>query len=640
VNERTQEQDDIARLAAIVEGSEDAIIGYGLDGITTDWNQAATRLYGYSAEEAIGKSISVIVPPSRAGELTEILNTVSTGGRIRQLDTVRQRKDGSLVEVSFSVFPITTRNGTVIGGASMVRDITSRKQVQEELRRGEERFRLLAQATKDTLSDWDIGSGAVWRSDNFWEQFGYSRKGMEPDVSAWRKLIHPEDRARVLDGFQTSLARHADSYEVEYRFRRADDSYAVVLERTYIIYGESGKQTRALSAMTDLSDRRELEEQFRQAQKMEAVGRLAGGIAHDFNNLLMVIGSYAEMMRDQLSAEDGLHKSIAQVQRAADRAASLTQQLMAFSRKQVLSPRIIDLNTVIEDGLKITKRLIGEDIALNILLGKDLWAIKADPGQVGQVLMNLCINARDAMRSNDELTIGTDNVSIDVEEAQKRPGFVPGNYVALVVRDTGTGMTEEVQAHLFDPFFTTKEMGKGTGLGLSMVYGIVKQSGGYISVESQLGRGSTFTIYFPAVDEPLTMTITPETRKHEGHGEIILLVEDEDALRESMSAYLEQHGYKVLAASNGAQALHFAKRHAGSIQALVTDIILPKLSGVELAREVNMISPKVVTLYMSGYTDRELMDYDPETSAAKFLQKPFALRALLETIGEMIARRE
>jgi nitrogen-specific signal transduction histidine kinase/CheY-like chemotaxis protein len=392
--------------------------------------------------------------------------------------------------------------------------------------------------------------------------------------------------------------------------------------------------------MTDLSDRRELEEQFRQAQKMEAVGRLAGGIAHDFNNLLMVIGSYAEMMRDQLSAEDGLHKSIAQVQRAADRAASLTQQLMAFSRKQVLSPRIIDLNTVIEDGLKITKRLIGEDIALNILLGKDLWAIKADPGQVGQVLMNLCINARDAMRSNDELTIGTDNVSIDVEEAQKRPGFVPGNYVALVVRDTGTGMTEEVQAHLFDPFFTTKEMGKGTGLGLSMVYGIVKQSGGYISVESQLGRGSTFTIYFPAVDEPLTMTITPETRKHEGHGEIILLVEDEDALRESMSAYLEQHGYKVLAASNGAQALHFAKRHAGSIQALVTDIILPKLSGVELAREVNMISPKVVTLYMSGYTDRELMDYDPETSAAKFLQKPFALRALLETIGEMIARRE
>jgi CheY-like chemotaxis protein len=313
---------------------------------------------------------------------------------------------------------------------------------------------------------------------------------------------------------------------------------------------------------------------------------------------------------------------------------------MAFSRKQVLSPRIIDLNTVIEDGLKITKRLIGEDIALNILLGKDLWAIKADPGQVGQVLMNLCINARDAMRSNDELTIGTDNVSIDVEEAQKRPGFVPGNYVALVVRDTGTGMTEEVQAHLFDPFFTTKEMGKGTGLGLSMVYGIVKQSGGYISVESQLGRGSTFTIYFPAVDEPLTMTITPETRKHEGHGEIILLVEDEDALRESMSAYLEQHGYKVLAASNGAQALHFAKRHAGSIQALVTDIILPKLSGVELAREVNMISPKVVTLYMSGYTDRELMDYDPKTSAAKFLQKPFALRALLETIGEMIARRE
>jgi PAS domain S-box-containing protein len=635
-----QGQDAIARLAAIVEGSEDAIIGYGLDGITTDWNQAATRLYGYSAEEAIGKSISVIVPSSRASELIKILNTVSTGGRIRQLDTFRQRKDGSLVEVSFSVFPITAQNGTVIGGASIVRDITRSKQVEEELRRGEERFRLLAQATKDALSDRDLRNEAMWRSDNFWAQFGYSRKKMEPDVAAWRELIHPEDRDRVVNGFQTSLARHANSYEVEYRFRRADDSYAVVWERTYIVYDECGKPIRALSAMTDLSDRRELEEQFRQAQKMEAMGRLAGGIAHDFNNLLMVIGSYAEMMREQLSAEDGLHKSIAQVQRAADRAASLTQQLLAFSRKQVISPRIIDLNTVIEDGLKITKRLIGEDIALNILLGKDLWAIKADSGQIGQVLMNLCINARDAMQSNDELTISTDNVSLNLEEAQKRPGLIPGNYVALVVRDTGTGMTDEVQAHLFDPFFTTKEAGKGTGLGLSIVYGVVKQNRGYISVDSQLGRGSTFTIYFPAVDAPLTMTITPETRKYEGRGQIILLVEDEDALRESMSAYLDQHGYKVLAASNGAQALHFAKGHAGSIQALVTDIILPKMSGPELARQVTEISPTVVTLYMSGYTDRELMDYDPETSAAKFLQKPFALRTLLETIGEMIARQK
>jgi nitrogen-specific signal transduction histidine kinase len=392
--------------------------------------------------------------------------------------------------------------------------------------------------------------------------------------------------------------------------------------------------------MTDLSDRRELEEQFRQAQKMEAVGRLAGGIAHDFNNLLMVIGSYAEMMREQLSAEDGLHKSIAQVQKAADRATSLTQQLLAFSRKQILSPRIINLNTVIEDGLKITKRLIGEDIALTILLGENLRAIKADPGQVGQVLMNLCINARDAMQSNDELTISTENLSINVEEAQKRSNLVPGNYVALVVRDTGTGMTQEVQAHLFDPFFTTKKAGKGTGLGLSTVYGIVKQSSGYISVDSQLGRGSTITIYFPAVDAPLTMTITPEVQKYEGRGETILLVEDEDALRESMSAYLGLHGYKVLTASNGAEALHFAKRHAGSIQALVTDIILPKLSGAELARNVAEISPKVAILYMSGYTDRELMDYDPETSAAKFLQKPFALRTLLETIGELIAGRK
>jgi two-component system cell cycle sensor histidine kinase/response regulator CckA len=236
--------------------------------------------------------------------------------------------------------------------------------------------------------------------------------------------------------------------------------------------------------------------------------------------------------------------------------------------------------------------------------------------------------------------IGTENVSFDVEAAKKRPAFVPGNYSALVVSDTGTGMTKEIQARLFEPFFTTKESGRGTGLGLSMVFGIVKQCGGFIWVDSELGRGSSFTIYFPAVDMLLTTTITPEIKDAEGQGEIILLVEDDEALCESISTYLGLHGYKVLEASNGAEAVHIASQHAGSIRVLLTDIILPKLSGVELAREVATMSPQVVTLYMSGYTDRELSDYDPATSTAGFLQKPFALQTLLQKLREMIARRE
>jgi CheY-like chemotaxis protein len=354
----------------------------------------------------------------------------------------------------------------------------------------------------------------------------------------------------------------------------------------------------------------------------------------------MVISAYSEMMRNKLSPEDELQVSVDQVKKAADRAASLTRQLLAFSRKQVLLPRIIDLNAVLEDSLKMIQRLIGEDIELNTSLGEALSAVKADPGQVVQVLMNLCVNARDAMPNGGELKIETRNVSVDVEAAASRhPTFVPGNYAALVVSDTGTGMNQEIQTRLFEPFFSTKESGRGTGLGLSTVYGIVKQSGGYIWIDSELGRGSSFAIYFPAVDAPLTTIITPEIKDAEGHGEIVLLVEDDEALRESISTYLGLHGYKVLEASNGTQAVQVASQHAGSIQVLITDIILPKLSGSEVAREVAETSPQAITLYMSGYSDRELIDYDPWSLTTGFLQKPFALQSLLQKLREMIMAR-
>ena len=626
-----------ARLAAIVEGSSDAIIGYGLDGVITDWNQAAARLYGYSAEEAIGRNASMLEPPSRQNEYAEVLSAVAAGRRIQQLDGLRQRKDGSVVEVSSSIFPIVGQDGTIIGGSSIVQDITSRRQIEEELQRSEERFRLAAHATKDVLWDWEIGSGKMWRSETFWEHFGYPPKATEPDVVGWKNLLHPEDRDRVWNAFQAALLRQSDSYEIEYRFCRADGSYAVVLDRAYIVYDESGKPTRAIGAITDLSDRRELEEQFRQAQKMEAVGRLAGGIAHDFNNCLMVITAYAEIMREKLGIEDKLREYLAQVLKAAERAGSLTHQLLAFSRKQVLSPRVINLNAVVEDSQKMIQRLIGEDIELRVSLYKLLSAVKADSGQIVQVLMNLCVNARDAMPDGGELRIETKNVPVDVETANTLPALIPGDYAALVVSDKGTGMTKEVQAHLFDPFFTTKELGKGTGLGLSTVYGIVKQSGGYIWVDSDLGHGSTFTIYLPAIEAPLTTTTTPEINQTEGQGETILLAEDDTGLREAISAYLNQHGYKVLEATDGGDALRVAREHAESIQVLVTDVILPKLSGAELAREVAAMSPDVVTLFISGYTDRGLVSYDPHDSTVGFLQKPFALRTLLEKLGGMIA---
>ena len=632
-------EDATARLAAIVEDSEDAILGYTLDGVITDWNQAATRLYGYSAEEAIGSSPSMLAPPSRSGELAKILHAVAAGRRIRQFETVRRKKDGSLIDVSFSISPITGQDGSIIGGSAIVRDITKRNRMVEALRRSGERFRLVGRATKDVLWDWDIRGGRTWRSDTFWEYFGYQPKHPEPGPEAWRERLHPEDRDRVWNGFQTALLRQSDSYEIEYRFCRADGSYAIVMDRAYIVYDKAGEPIRAIGAIADMSDRRDLEEQFRQAQKMEAVGRLAGGVAHDFNNLLMVITSYTEMMVEQLAPEDKLRRNLAQVLKAADRAASLTHQLLAFSRKQVLCPQIIDPNSVVEEGLKMIHRLIGEDIELNVSLAKPLWAVKADPAQIVQVVMNLCVNARDAMPNGGKLTIKTENISVDAEAVRERPAFVPGNYASLTVRDTGAGMDVEVQAHIFEPFFTTKKLGEGTGLGLSTVYGIVKQSGGYIWVSSEPGRGSSFSLYFPAVDKPLTTTITPEVKNTEGHSETILLVEDEEALRESISDYLTLHGYQVLEAANGVQALQIATQHPESIHMLITDMILPKMSGSELARRVAKMRPHLITLYISGYTDRKLTDRDPAQSTSRFLQKPFALRTLLNLIGEMTAKQ-
>jgi PAS domain S-box-containing protein len=582
----------------------------------------------------------MIVPPSRADEFTEIQNTLAAGGRIHQLETVRLRKDGSPVEVSLSIAPIIDQDGAVIGSAGITRDITSRKRIETKLQQSEELFDLVAQATKDAIWDLDIRGGRVLRSETFWEHLGYPPSSPEPDMATWKDLLHPEDRDRVWNGFQTAMLRRSDSYEVEYRLRRADDSYAVVLDRAYIVYNEANQAIRAVGAITDLSDRRELEEQFRQAQKMEAVGRLAGGVAHDFNNLLMVISAYTEIMWEQLAPEDRLRKNLAEVQKATVRAASLTHQLLAFSRKQVLLPRIIDLNSVVEDSLKMMRRLMGEDIELDVSLGKALWAVKADPGQIVQVLMNLCVNARDAMRNGGELAIATENVCFDIEAVRARPSLVPGNYAALIVNDTGTGMTKEIQARLFEPFFTTKESGRGTGLGLSTVFGIVKQSGGYIWVDSELGRGSCFTIYMPAVDAPVTATITPEITDAEGQGEVILVVEDDEALRESISTFLDLHGYKVLEASNGVEALSIAGQHAESIQVLITDMILSKMRGAEVAQEVAKISPQVVTLFMSGYTDREVIDYDPASSTVGFLQKPFALQTLLQKLREMITSRK
>jgi CheY-like chemotaxis protein len=352
----------------------------------------------------------------------------------------------------------------------------------------------------------------------------------------------------------------------------------------------------------------------------------------------MIISSYTQMLEDELAPGDHKRQHTRQVLKAVDRSSALIQQLLAFSRKQILSPRILDLNTVVDETAKMIRRLIGEDIELVLSLKRALPVVKADPDQIGQVLLNLCVNARDAMPRGGKLTITTHHCVIQREAREAMPGIVPGAYTVLTVSDDGVGMPPSVKARIFEPFFTTKPMGKGTGLGLSMVYGIVKQSGGYIWVESELDRGTAFQIFFPSVDEVVTEVDEEPESPVVGNGETILFAEDEDALRESIASFLTRHGYHVLQAANGEDALSVAQVHNGPIHLLLTDVVMPKIEGGELASELTRLRPELITLFISGYTDHRLIEGLPQSSRLTVLQKPLNLRSLLATIGDALSK--
>jgi len=387
----------------------------------------------------------------------------------------------------------------------------------------------------------------------------------------------------------------------------------------------------------DVSERERLMGQLSQAQKMEAVGRLAGGIAHDFNNLLTAILGYCDYASGRLDDADSLGKSLEEIRRAGKRAASLTHQLLAFSRKQVMQPKVIDLNPLIANLEKLLRRLIGEDIALVTRLAPDLEAIYADPGQIEQVIMNLCINARDAMPRGGDIVLETANVSLDGSRFDGKVAVVAGSYVLLRVADTGIGMDEATKSRLFEPFFTTKEPGKGTGLGLSTVYGIVKQTGGYIGADSQPGKGATFEIYFPRTNRDAQSIAAPDRPPSASKGrESILLVEDEQVVRQLGKTVLKDQGYTVIEAADGESAEEIFRSHRDEIQLIVTDVVLPRMNGRELVERLRALKPGVHVLYMSGYTSDAIVHHGVLDEGISFIQKPFAMQALLAKVREVL----
>ncbi|HSL50020.1 MAG TPA: ATP-binding protein, partial [Candidatus Deferrimicrobiaceae bacterium] len=469
----------------------------------------------------------------------------------------------------------------------------------------------------------------------------YTPEEVGPDIAWWYETIHPDDRERVKTNINAAVERGAESWSAEYRCRRADGTYASVFDRGYVLHDGDGRPTRMIGAMMDVTQRLELEEELRQAQKMEAVGRLAGGVAHDFNNLLTVISGRAHMLLSRLKPGEPMHRDVELIQKTSQRAVALTSQLLAFSRKQVVQPRVLELGPLVADLVPMLQRMIGEDMELEIEPVQGTGRVKVDPSQMQQVLMNLAVNARDAMPSGGRVRLSVRDVEVDEAAALHQSNLPPGPYVALAVSDTGTGMSEETTAHIFEPFFTTKDQGKGTGLGLSTVYGIVEQSRGHIQVQSELGRGTTFTIHLPRVEEPLASgPPTDAARRLRTTSRTVLVVDDEPEVLELATEILRRVGYSVLEAADGAAALEVARRHEGRIHLLVTDMVMPGMSGRDLAERLRALRDALPVLYISGYVQDASARAALASEHSAFVAKPFTPELLTDRVRELLASAE
>jgi PAS domain S-box-containing protein len=507
------------------------------------------------------------------------------------------------------------------------------KRNEQALRRSEARYRSLVQSSVYGIYRSSLEGRFLDVNPALITMLGYGSAEevllLDPESDIF---AHPEEHTRLIDEFRRT--GRLDGIEV--KWKRKDGS-AVTVRISGRAVSSADEPADVLEAIAeDVTDRRALEDQFRQAQKMEAVGRLAGGVAHDFNNLLMVISGYAEVILAKLEIEHPLRDKAYAIQQASDRATTLTRQLLAFSRKQLLELKVVDVNAIVADMERLLRPLIGENIALTAKLAPEAGCTRADAGQLEQVLMNLVVNAKDAMPNGGTLTIQTQNIELD--DSHRAQTFIrPGNYVMLSVSDTGTGMDKETQSRIFEPFFTTKEKGKGTGLGLSTVYGIVKQSGGYVMVHSEEGRGTSFQIYLPRVEGTTEKHVVPAAATAVGGTETILLVEDEESVRQLVRDTLEAKGYRVIEGGDGEAGLAAATNHEGKIDLVITDVVMPGLGGRELVERLLKTRPGTKVLYLSGYTEDAILSEGTIENGTAFLQKPFTLQNLSRKVREVLA---
>ena len=629
-----EQNDYVALLQAVADNALDGIIGIDEHGSIESFNLAAKKQFGYSEEEVLGKNVSILMPEPYRGEHDAYISNYINTGIAKVIGSGRQvaarRKDGTTFPVELGVSEYFLNGRRHFTG--VIRDLTKQVQREQALRLMEGAMGAVSQGiliTDPRLPDNPI----VYASKGFENLTGY--RAEEAVGRNCRFLQGPNTDLAVVAKLRKAVADGVESSVEVLNYRKDGSTFWNALFITPV-RDDQGHLLHFVGVQADVTERHVLEAQVRQSQKMEAVGQLAGGVAHDFNNLLTIISGYSEILLQTLPANDPKRQAVAAIGDAGTRAAGLTRQLLAFSRQTVIEPKVLDLNAVVLDTDKMLRRVIGEDVRLSTVLDRDLWRARFDAGQIGQILLNLAVNARDAMPQGGRLTIETRNVTIDEDYVSNHLDAEKGRYVMIAVSDTGTGMTEEIRSRIFEPFFTTKGLGKGTGLGLSVVHGIVKQSRGHLEVYSEPGLGTTFKIYLPAVQGSVHTRLDSEPNGPPRGTETVLLVEDEDGVRQIATLILQTHGYLVLVAANGDDALRIAAGHAGPIHILVTDVVMPGMSGRQVAESLKERIPSLKVLFLSGYTDDAVVRHGILQAEVAFLQKPYSPTGLLRKVRQVL----
>jgi two-component system, cell cycle sensor histidine kinase and response regulator CckA len=631
---RQKDEETVRRQSLAMDSSADGIAILNEKGVHIYANEAFARMFGFvGAHSILGQPWRIVHAFQEMDRLEPEIRRSLAQARRWSAPMQLRRPDGSNLHVELTITAMPDG-----GIACVCRDLSQNKQAEKAREEAETKYRMLVEHVNAITYIAEIGIHGQWYyvSPQVESILGYTPDEWLATAHNWADLIHPDDFKTVIDAEEASM--HGLPFQAEFRIKRKDGREIWLNDTAVVIQGSDSHPVME-GIIVDITDRKHLETQLQQSRKMEAVGRLAGGIAHDFNNLLTIITGYTDLALSRPSVPIELRADIERIENAAARAAALVRQLLAFSRKQVLQPKTLDLNSIVVNLDKLLRRLMDDNIEMTTAVQENVGQVKADPAQIEQVIMNLVVNARDAMPQGGRILIETANVDLDSAYADDHATVKPGRYVMLAVSDTGVGMDRETVAHIFEPFYTTKESGRGTGLGLSTVYGIVKQSGGYIWVYSEPAKGSTFKVYLPRIEEPAEEMATPQLQLNSQRGsETILLVEDEEAVRDLIQTVLSEQGYDVIPSRDPQHALQIAETFTDEIHLLLTDVVMPGMGGRELATRVSTCRRGIRVLFMSGYTDNVITSGGMLEKGITFLQKPFSPAQLVQKVRDVLTR--